>query len=186
LLLFGLTLLWPASPDLAISGSPPSTPTPVEILSSSSEPISIDSQLLSRKSQLPSPQRILIPSIKLDLPITPAQAKNGYWEVSESGASHGLGSSYPGESGNIVVFAHAREGLFLPLRQITKGSSIYLLTDGKWYSYLVKEIITVKPSQIEVIAPTSFEILTLFTCSGFQDSQRLIVQAVPSDLDSNK
>ena len=46
-----------------------------------------------------------------------------------------------------------------------------------WFNYTVSEIKEVIPSQIEVIAPTPDETLTLYTCSGFGDSMRLIVIA---------
>lgn len=93
----------------------------------------------------------------------------------------GDGSGIPGKEGNQVVFAHAREGLFLPLRSIESGEAIYVFTASKWYRYIVKEIKEVLPTQIEVIAPTEDETLTLYTCSGFSDSKRLIVVAKPSE-----
>ena len=52
-----------------------------------------------------------------------------------------------------------------------------ILTKEKWYEYEIKEIKEVLPSQTETIAPTKEETLTLYTCSGFSDSKRLIVIA---------
>lgn len=123
------------------------------------------------------PTRILIPSLNIDLEVTPSKVVKGYWEISEKTASFGLGSTIPGEVGNTVIFAHARDGLFLPLRKIKKDVHVYLLTKYGWYSYQVKDTKLVKPTEIEVIAPTSDEILTLYTCSGFADTKRLIVKA---------
>lgn len=142
-------------------------------------PISIDKQLLTNKDQNEPPKRILIPKYKLDLSVIEAKAINGFWELSESSASHGVGSGNPGEKGNIVVFAHARDELFGPIRDIKKGDAIYLLTKNSWHEYRVSETKLVDPNQIEVIAPTPKETLTLFTCSGFLDSKRLIVKALP-------
>lgn len=104
---------------------------------------------------------------------------NGYWEVSETTASHGLGSAYPGQLGNTVIFAHAREGLFLPLRDIRAETVIYVLTNDRWHRYKTTDVKTVASNQVEVIAPTNDETLTLFTCSGFLDSKRLVVVAKP-------
>lgn len=123
------------------------------------------------------PTRILIPSLNIDLPITPSKVVGGYWEISEKTASFGLGSNLPGEAGNSVIFAHARDGLFLSLRKIKKDAFVYILTNKDWYSYQVEDTKLVKPTEIEVIAPTGFEILTLYTCSGFADTKRLIVKA---------
>lgn len=144
------------------------------------EPIHIDPMLLTGQEALQPPLRIVIPILSIDLPVVEANAINGYWELSETSASHGVGSANPGAIGNTVVFAHAREGLFLPLKNIKKDNLIYILTKDRWYRYKVTDIKFVDPNQIEVIAPTSDETLTLFTCSGFLDNKRLIVTAKPS------
>lgn len=97
----------------------------------------------------------------------------------EDRAGYGIGSGIPGESGNVVIFAHAREGLFLPLKEIKTGDLVYLLTSGSYLSYKVKNIKEVLPNQTEVISPTLNQTLTLYTCSGFLDKERLIVIAEP-------
>ena len=98
-------------------------------------------------------------------------------EVFPDVAGFGLGSAYPDETGNQVIFAHARKGLFLPLKNVKVGQIVYVMTKEKWFSYKIEEIKEVLPSQTEVIAPTPDQVLTLYTCSGFADSKRLIVKA---------
>lgn len=142
-------------------------------------PIKIDAGLLSKKETVQPPERIVIPKYKVDLGIVEAPVINGLWEISEVSASHGVGSANPGENGNVVVFAHARDELFGPLRNIQKGDKIYILTKDRWAKYEVAATQLVNPDQIEVIAPTRSETLTLFTCSGFLDTKRLIVKALP-------
>jgi LPXTG-site transpeptidase (sortase) family protein len=123
------------------------------------------------------PVRVIIPSLSIDLSVQHAKIISGYWQVFEDTAAWGEGSGYPGAVGNQVIFAHARKGLFLPLKEITLGTKIYVMTDDKWYEYEVKEIKDVFPGQVEVIAPTTDETLTLYTCTGYEDSKRLIVVA---------
>ena len=123
------------------------------------------------------PKKIIIPSVSIDVEVKKAQIIAGFWEVFSESAGWGMGSGIPGEIGNQVIFAHAREGLFLPLQSIKVGSRIYLLTEEKWFTYEVHEIKEVYPRQTEVIRPTDEETLTLYTCSGFRDSKRLIVLA---------
>lgn len=144
-----------------------------------SEPIQIDSKLLTSKEVKNSPVRIIIPKLDIDLPVVTAPVVGGYWQLSEDSASFGQGSAYPDESGNMVIFAHAREGLFLPLREIKNDQKVYVLSSDKWHRYKVTETKLVNPDQVEVISPTPDERLTLFTCSGFLDSKRLIVTAIP-------
>lgn len=141
--------------------------------------IAIDPQLQNNTLTTEIPLRIVIPSVNIDLPITEAKIINGSWEVSETMASHGMGSSYPGQEGNTVIFAHARAGLFLPLRNVKEKDIIYILTNSSWHRYELINIHEVTPENVEVIKPTVEETLTLFTCTGFADSKRLIVSARP-------
>lgn len=145
----------------------------------SAGPFKIDSNLLSKKDPVEQPLRIVVPNHKLDLPIVEAKVIDGFWEISETTASHGIGSANPGENGNIVIFAHARDNLFGQIKDIKDGEEIYILTKDRWFKYEVIETKFVDPNQVEVIAPTPKETLTLFTCSGFLDSKRLIVKANP-------
>ncbi len=145
-------------------------------------PIRIDPTLTTARLSKGAIKRIVIPAYAMDVPVQEAPIVAGYWKIFEQSASHGAGSANPGEKGNIVVFAHAREGLFLPLQRISHGTVVYLLTDDRWHSYVVDSIKTVTPDKTEVIAPTPNERLTLFTCSGFLDSKRLVVTAHPTTL----
>lgn len=142
-------------------------------------PIYVDSKLLSTAEVLEDyPVRVVIPSTKIDLEVKPSKVIGGVWEIHEDAAGFGLGSALPGREGNSVIFAHARPKLFLPLRKIKINDLISVKTkDDRWYSYVVVEKKEVSPNQIEVIAPTVDKTLTLFTCSGFVDSKRLIVVA---------
>lgn len=151
----------------------------LSMLESNYGSIKISEGLLQNTDYRPTPLRIIIPSRNIDLPIVEANIIDGYWELSETTASHGLGSAHPGEIGNMVIFAHAREGLFLPIREMKRDEQIYVLTKDTWYRYAAKDIKEVTPDQVEVIAPTENETLTLFTCSGFLDSKRIIIHAKP-------
>jgi len=142
-----------------------------------SEPVKVEGFSAQEAPSEKLPTRVVIPSLSIDLEVKPARNINGYWEVFLDSAAWGEGSGLPGEAGNQVIYAHARKGLFLPLRQVEIGSRVYVLNKQDWYGYEVKEIKEVTPTQVGVIAPTDDETLTLYTCSGFSDSKRLIVIA---------
>jgi LPXTG-site transpeptidase (sortase) family protein len=151
----------------------------LEVNSFKDEPVKVDKNLLNpvkNKKKIP-PNKILIPKIGIDITVKPARVINGYWEVFKDTAGFGLGSAYPDEVGNQVIFAHARDGLFINLKEVSLGDLIYIFTDNSWYTYKVIEIKEVYPDKTDVINPTKSSILTLYTCSGFQDSKRLIVTA---------
>lgn len=141
------------------------------------EPVKVEGFTQTKYDAKKLPKKIIIPLLSIDLLVKPARIINGYWEVFPDSAAWGETSGYPGEKGNQVIFAHARPGLFLPLRSIKLESKIYVLSDEKWYGYRVTEIKEVYPNQLEVISPTDDETLTLYTCSGFADAKRLIVVA---------
>lgn len=142
------------------------------------EPVKVDPRLLTVPTIAKSlPKQIIIPSLQIDLLVKEAQIRVGYWEVFPDSAGYGKGSGIPGEVGNQVVFAHARYGLFQELPKISLGNYIYILTDKGWFKYRVTSKKEVLPNQLEVIAPTPDETLTLYTCSGLADNKRFIVTA---------
>lgn len=146
---------------------------------SDKEPIKISKDLAKNIGTLGEevPARIIIPQLNIDIAVKESQVVNGYWELSEDTASFGLGSSFPGDNGNSVIFAHARNNLFGPLKKVSLKNKIYILSARHYFIYEVSEIKVVYPNQVEVVGPTKDERLTLFTCSGFFDNQRLIVIA---------
>ena len=139
------------------------------------EPVRIELTNNEDLAEAALPVRIIIPELGIDLDVQESKIVNGYWEVPEDKAAWGEGSGVPGYVGNQVIFAHARDGLFSNLENVETGMKIYVLTDDDWYTYEVGEIKEVYPNQTEVIAPTEHEQLTLYTCSGYKDSKRLIV-----------
>lgn len=161
--------------------SAPDTASPSASVSATNfGPIHINDTLLTHTTPAQPPQRIIIPSVSIDLVVKEARLVNGYWETSETTASHGLGSAYPGQNGNVVIFAHARDGLFAPIRTLKNDARVYVLTNDRWHEYRVKSIRTVAPNETQVIGQTDTETLTLFTCTGFLDSKRLVVTATPN------
>lgn len=152
-----------------------------EVTSFAAEPVRVDQALTKERSKkdkekLP-PIRIIIPELGIDLPVKSAQVVKGYWEVFSDAAGFGVGSAFPEEEGNQVIFAHARQGMFLPLRNAKLGQNVVVFTKDNYYSYTISDILEVLPTQLEVIASTDEAIVTLYTCSGFADSKRLIVIA---------
>lgn len=177
----GLLILFLPILQKSITGPEPSTvnESQAETTSFDFGPIRIEEALTRGTIAVQSPVRIIIPSVAIDLPVIESKLVNGYWEVSETTASHGMGSSLPGQNGNTVIFAHARKGLFLPLRDIAANNRVYVLTNDRWHRYRVVQTTEVAPNNIQTIRPTDDETLTLFTCSGFLDSKRLVVVAKP-------
>ncbi len=131
------------------------------------------------------PTRVEIPTQHIDLPITEAAIKDGVWETSQTSATHLNTSARPLEAGNVVIYGHNLLRLFGKIRGLKKGDSIIITTnEGKRVEYKVDDTLTVKPDNVEPVLPTTHEELTLYTCTGFLDSERFVVQASPTQVTS--
>lgn len=117
-----------------------------------------------------------ISSIALEVPI--------YAGATEANLNRGaawIEATAPlGRPGNTGLASH-RDGYFRALRHIAVGDRIELQTLRRTQVYWVDDIRIVEPAQIDVLAPTSDERLTLVTCYPFYvvgpAPQRYIVRA---------
>ncbi len=126
------------------------------------------------------PISLKIAKTNTNLLIEASEIINGNWQVSKNGVSFLNSSAVPGEDGNIVIYGHNKEKILGSLDTLKSGDDIEIITrDNVTHKYIVKKIETVSPTQIEVINPTSSEVLTIYTCTGLFDSKRLVVKAEP-------
>ena len=126
------------------------------------------------------PKRLEVASIRVNLSVEPGSITDGVWSVSEKGATYLLGSGYPGEKENIVIYGHNKNSILGPIRWLNKGDEIKIQNEeGKYYIYKVEETKEVEASDIKYVSPTGQEMLTIYTCTGFLDSKRFMVIAKP-------
>jgi LPXTG-site transpeptidase (sortase) family protein len=131
------------------------------------------------------PLSIDIPNLKISLPVQEAAIKDGIWETSDKNITHLDTSARPGERGNVVLYGHNRRNIFMNLHNIKVGDVLKVATkEGKIYEYTVTETQRVKPEHIEAVLPTDYEVLTVYTCIGFLDSERFVVKAKPTQVTS--
>lgn len=97
-----------------------------------------------------------------------------YLEALKKGVAHAAGSSLPGESGHIYLFAHSTDyfwnvgsynAIFYLLYKLEKNDEVNLFFQGQRYLYRVIDKKIVDPSQVEYLTrTTNKEFLTLQTC----------------------
>jgi sortase A len=96
------------------------------------------------------------------------------------GVGHIVGTDRPGEDGNIGIAGH-RDGFFRALKDVGPGDTIELVTPKHVVTYVVDQIVLVRPDDVSVLQPRSRPSLTLVTCYPFyfvgSAPQRYIVQA---------
>ena len=116
----------------------------------------------------------------IDLPVIESGYVNGTWIISPNNANHVSQSASPGNPGNTIIYAHNTPHMFGPLRATTKGDTVILtLNNGAEFIYRVSQTAEVNPADVSLLRPTLTEVVTLYTCSGFLDSKRFVIRAIP-------
>jgi len=126
------------------------------------------------------PTQIIIPSIGIDLPIDLGEIKDSVWQISYNHPTFLNTSARPGTGGNIVIYGHNKKVIFGNLPYLSLGQKIFLKTgDGKIYTYETYQKDFVAPDRVDLVSPTDKEELTIYTCWGLFDSQRIVLKARP-------
>lgn len=125
------------------------------------------------------PSRLVISAVNIDLPVIPSEIKEGEWETTDTGVSYLKSSPLPGDRGNSIMYGHNWESLLGPLLRVKTGDTLSVeYSDGEKKTFVVAGIMTVTPDQTHILNATSDRRITLYTCTGFMDSKRLVIVAV--------
>lgn len=125
------------------------------------------------------PSGIMIPSIHVWLPVYSASINNGNWETTPKGISFLTSSGQVGSSGNSVFYGHNWPNLLGNLKNIRPNDRIQIITKtGKQFEYVVSTVQEVSSNEVSVLNQTNDSRLTLYTCTGFLDSKRIVVVAI--------
>jgi sortase A len=152
---------------------------PVEVLAplppEPTRPIDVPSDPYA-KEEVVEIGRIVIPKLGLDHVLMNGVTLNNI----DRGPSHWPGSAYPGEAGNVVIAGHrvTHTHPFRNLDQLVSGDEVIVTARGVRATYSVLETFVVTPKQMEIVAPTTTGILTLFACHPPHSArQRIVVRA---------
>lgn len=90
------------------------------------------------------------------------------------------GTAQLGENGNVGIAGH-RDGFFRGLKQIVPGDEIEIVSASQNETYVVDNIVIVKPDDVSVLQPRVKPGITLVTCYPFyyvgSAPQRYVVEA---------
>lgn len=125
-----------------------------------------------------SPAKINISSLSLTLPVEPVLLKDGRWPTSQTGVSFLTNSGNLGKVGNLIFYGHNWKTLLGSLSKTKIGDQIILTgSNGQEFLYSVDYIVEVDQKDVSILADTTDERITLYTCTGFLDQKRLVVVA---------
>ncbi len=181
------TLMPSATPSSTATTAPTTTPTAT---STSVRPT-------ATAAFLGVPGRLMIPKIGLDTVVYPVgRDKNGYLTVLKHDVGWFEESGKPAGGTSIIFWAHVLRwksdpeipAAFADVYLLEPGDHIFVVTaTGERFQYVVTQQIRVMPDQVEYLAPTDHERVTLISCIGdnvivngeLNKTQRLITIAEP-------
>lgn len=124
------------------------------------------------------PERIIIKSVNIDLPVVSVPLTNGTWQVNAGVANYAEGTSLVNKNeGNVGIFAHDREDGFSRIKKVLTASDIIVLGKNTRAIYQVQSASVIAPTAVNVFYPTTGPVLTLITCDGVFSEKRYMVQA---------
>jgi LPXTG-site transpeptidase (sortase) family protein len=121
---------------------------------------------------------ILIPKIGANAKIFPNVDPSNpdiFLPILKEGVAHASGTFFPGQKGNIYLFAHSTDNfwdvgrynaIFYLLKDLSKGDEVIIYSQNVRHDYVVTNTKTVSPSDVSYItgAQTGRELLILQTC----------------------
>lgn len=120
---------------------------------------------------------IVIPKISANAKVIADVDPNNsseYQRALTEGVAQAQGSAYPGEGGNVFIFAHSGadfsqavqfNAVFYLLSDLNIGDDIFLFHSGQKFQYAVKEKKIVSPQDVQYLQDaTAGETVTLMTC----------------------
>lgn len=119
-------------------------------------------------------RRLQIPAINVDHPIV----QGDDWEQLKKGVGQYVGSAVPGQTGNVVLSAHndIYGEIFRYLDRLTPGDEVIISTERESYTYVVRDIQVVDPTDVWVMAQTETAQATLISCYPYRiDTRRIVV-----------
>ena len=120
--------------------------------------------------------RIQISAIGVDA----AVVRGDSWEQLKKGVGQQLGTTDPGQGGNLVLSAHNDifGEIFRYLDKLQPGDLVTLQTTVEKFSYRVTGTEVVEPTDVRVLSSTTAPTLTLISCYPYLvDNKRIVVFA---------
>jgi len=118
-------------------------------------------------------RRLEVPALNLDKPIV----QGDDWEQLKKGVGQHIPSGLPGQPGNLVLSAHndIYGEIFRHLDKLKPGDEIVISTERRSYTYVVRELDVVAPTDVAVMAATDHASATLISCYPYLVNNKRIV-----------
>ncbi len=145
--------------------------------SSTSLPLSSYLQEKYYDSNGSSNDSLIVEKIGIDLVITPTSMADSNDESNFLGVSYLSSTPEPGDTGNSILYGHNWKSLLGRLSELTVDDTIVVRWDSSLRTFRVKEKKIVAANDTSILENTENAQITLYTCTGFLDSKRLVIVA---------
>ena len=142
----------------------------------------IDQQILITKTQTyennNSPKLVKTDKLNLNLAIEGVDIIKGQWPVSKYAVTYLKSSEKLAGEGSVIIYGHNKINVFGQLGLLKIGDQINLtLSNNENINFTVYQKVVVSPNQLSALKSSNGSTLILYTCTGFADSNRLVVKA---------
>jgi sortase A len=120
--------------------------------------------------------RLVVPAINIDSQVVQGDG----FEQLKKGVGQHLGTSDPGQTGNLVLSAHNDifGEIFRRLDELQPGDELQIYTASQIFTYVVTGTRIVAPTEVSVMAPKDYPSVTLISCYPYLvDNKRIAVFA---------
>lgn len=136
----------------------------------------------STPQQAGTPKHLIIKELGINLDVFPAEIINDRWQTTYDGVSYLSSSPIPGNNGNSIMYGHNWTSLLGNLKNAKPGQTIEVIDDaGNLTKFKVNYVQVVGPNDKSILDQTDDSRITLYTCTGFLDSKRLVVTAIKTN-----
>ncbi|HZZ98688.1 MAG TPA: sortase [Candidatus Saccharimonadia bacterium] len=135
-----------------------------------------DASITHPRAQLPS--RLILPDERIDLPIFQSAILNGEWQLSTKGVSILSTTTHATRQEGYILYGHNWPVLLGNVSKAKIGEPLLLeYPDGSSEQYKIESVFRVSPKSVDVLDLAKSQTVLLYTCTGFLDTERLVVLA---------
>lgn len=135
----------------------------------------------SQQKQI-TPVALTIHDLSIHVPIIPTEITNSNWPTTDKGVSYVTSSPVPGETGNSVIYGHNFKNILGDLPNAKPGQEVIVTFSNNSKKYFTVEYTAiVKPTQTDILKQSRDKRITVYTCTGFFDTQRFVVVAIEKE-----
>lgn len=146
------------------------------VLAFESFPSKKNNEVLVKEEKAIFPKRVIIERVGIDLPVFARKVIDDDWQLGDEGAYYLIGSGTLGKKGNVVIYGHNTDEILGPARWLKEGELIKVISrEGRIYNYQISEIKRVSADDVSILDNFGDYRLTLYTCTGFLDKDRLVI-----------